>query len=110
MNHHFFMSFGADEICVIQHLPTRFKFYPQKFGEHHFLLETDLKLMAFMRPVKVREVSFKSRECISGCYCVLEEFEMDIQTPTYSDQTMEEVLRLSIQRRQSELDCVEASK
>ena len=24
MNHHFSMSFGADEICVIQHLPTGF--------------------------------------------------------------------------------------
>ena len=50
MNHYFYMSFGADEICVIKHFPTGFEFYPQKFREHHFLLETDLKLMAFMRP------------------------------------------------------------
>ena len=85
MNRHFSMLFGADEVCVIQHLPTGSKFYPQKFGEHHFLQETVLKQMALMRPVKVREVSFKSREWISGCYRVPEEFEMDIRTPIYSD-------------------------
>ena len=38
MNHYFSMSLGADEICVIEHLPTGFEFYPLKFGEHHFLL------------------------------------------------------------------------
>ena len=48
MNHHFSMSFGVDELCLIQHLPMGFKFYPHNIGEHHFLLETDLKLMAFM--------------------------------------------------------------
>ena len=61
-------------------------------------------------PVKVQEVVFKSRECISGRYRVPEEFEKDILTPAYSDQTMEEFLRLSIQRRQPELDCVAAGK
>ena len=49
MNHYFSMSFGADEICAIKHLQVGFEFYRHKFGEHHFLLETDLKLMAFMR-------------------------------------------------------------
>ena len=46
MHHYFSMSFGADKMCEIQHFPTGFEFYPQKFGEYHFLLETDLKLMA----------------------------------------------------------------
>ena len=53
--------------------------------------------------MKIREVVFKSRECILGCYRVLEEFEIDMQTPVYSDQTMEELFRLSIQRRQHKL-------
>ena len=53
MNHYFSMVFGGDEICVIKHLPMGFEFYPQKLGECHFLLETDLKSMAFMRPYTI---------------------------------------------------------
>ena len=38
------------------------------------------------------------------------ESQIDILTPAYLDQTMEEFLRLSIQRKQRELDCVAADK
>ena len=53
MNRYFSISFCADEICLIKHLFTGFEFYTEKFGENHFLLETDLKLMAFMRPYRI---------------------------------------------------------
>ena len=51
-----------------------------------------------------------SHEGIAGRCCVPKEFEKDILTSAYSDQTMEEFLKLSFQRRQRELDCVAAGK
>ena len=62
------------------------------------------------RPLKLRTVAFKSFESIAGHYRVTEEFEKDILTPAYSNHTMEEFLKLSIQRRKRELDCVAAGK
>ena len=53
MNHYFLCRSGLHEICVTEHFPTELEFYPQKFGERHFLLETNLKLMAFMRPYTI---------------------------------------------------------
>ena len=55
---------------------------------------TDGKPLGVFRPLKVREVAFRSRESIAGRYRVPEEFEKDILTPAHSDQTMEEFLRL----------------
>ena len=71
---------------------------------------TDGKPQGVFRSLKVRAVVFKSFENIVGRYCVTEEFKKEILTPTYSDQTMEEILKLSIRRRQRELDCVAAGK
>ena len=36
MNHYFPISFEADEICAIKHLPTGFEFYSQKLGSTIF--------------------------------------------------------------------------
>ena len=66
------------------------------------------KPLEMFRPLKVWAVAFKSFESIAGCCRLTGKSEIDILTPPYLDQTMEEFLRLSIQRRQRELDCVAA--
>ena len=62
------------------------------------------------RQLKVRTVAFKNFESIAGRYRMTEEFEKDILMPTHPDQTIEEFLNLTIQRRQRELDCEAAGK
>ena len=53
---------------------------------------TDGKPLGVFSPLKVRAVAFRSLESIVGRYRVIEDFEKDILTPAYSDQTLEEFL------------------
>ena len=68
---------------------------------------TDGKPQGMFLPLKVRAALFKSFESIA-IQC--RQTDRDILTPTFSDQTIEEFQRLSIQRRQRELDCVAAGQ
>ena len=61
---------------------------------------TDGKPLGVFSSLKVRAVEFRSVESIAGRYRVIGDFEKYILMPVYSDQTIEEFLRLSIQKRQ----------
>ena len=68
---------------------------------------TDGKPLRVFSPLKVRAVAFRTVESIAGRYRVIADFE---KNPAYSDKTMEEFLKLSIQRQQRELNCAAAGK